>query len=223
MANPSTAKEEGDWAIVSFKDPWHFPTCNGISPFSQGISRPSYDPALDRWCLLAEVTDTAFFFSARVIARDRDGKDFVVGFYPNNADAANLNLGQFHVGHTIALAYPKPHKFPDGLWGVRVDELDSCSLFPVGLNDLLQINSDLCAYIGPRGTPRKCQACGKHDKELITCGVCQLYSYCNPKCLRIGWRDKGHEKACQLLKDPDFKSLLFFCVGEGKERFRFPL
>lgn len=155
MANPSTAKEEGDWAIVSFADPWHFPTCNGISPFNQGISRPSYDPALDRWCLLAEVTDTAFFFQARVMARDRDGKDFVVGFYPNNADAANLNLGQFHVGHTVALAYPKPHKFPDGLWGVRVDELDSCSVsLPLPLQLFLSSATDSRVQAVPRRSER---------------------------------------------------------------------
>ncbi|KAJ0158695.1 hypothetical protein CTA2_11069 [Colletotrichum tanaceti] len=200
MANPSTAKEDDDWAVIRFTDTWHFPTCNSISPFNRAISRP-YDPAIDRWCLLAEVIDDAFFFRARVIARDREGKEFVVGFYPSNADAGKLNLAQFHVGYTIALVYPKPHKFLDGRWGVRVDDLDFCSvslpllsqrllarvlltavcakLFTFSLNDVLRINSDLCTYIGAKGTPRKCHACGKHDAKLVTCSLCQLYSYCN--------------------------------------------
>jgi hypothetical protein len=36
----------------------------------------------------------------------------------------------------------------------------------------------------------------KERSELMTCGVCKVFMYCNKDCQRVGWRDFSHKKTC---------------------------
>ncbi|KAF6821141.1 hypothetical protein CPLU01_12568 [Colletotrichum plurivorum] len=165
--------------FTSFGDTWRFPAFEKIDPEHGLIGSPFYEEDEDRWCLLAEIIDVSLPIRVRLVVRDRDGQNFVVAFYPDNRDAGNLDVGKLRVGHTIALAYPRQHIFLDGTQGVRVEDLSSYRVFPVGLDKLFQINTELLSYTGQLDAPKRCYSCRNPEAHPSKCGGCGLYSYCD--------------------------------------------
>jgi TPR repeat protein len=46
---------------------------------------------------------------------------------------------------------------------------------------------------------KACSICG--DKAKLICGPCRTTAYCSKDCLIIDWRDRGHRKACEKIRD----------------------
>ncbi|KAK1985999.1 hypothetical protein LZ30DRAFT_582942 [Colletotrichum cereale] len=176
----TTTGQGGGATLMRFDNPWFFPEFEKIDPDYGLISSPFYDiQDGDHWCLFGEITDVSLMIRVRLVVRDRENKPFVVAFYPDNSDRPRLNSFKFKVGHTIALVYPRQHQFLDGTEGVRVEDLNTCHVFPAKLKDLFSINADLCDYTNTLGDLKNCHNCGNKDKKLTKCGGCRFYYYCS--------------------------------------------
>ncbi|KAJ0382338.1 hypothetical protein COL922a_012770 [Colletotrichum nupharicola] len=172
--------------LLQVSDTWRFPEFEKPDLDQDVAGTPFYDEPGDRWCLLAEITDVSLMLRVRLVVRDREGESLVIAFYPDNDATEVLDSSKLKVGHTIALLYPHQHYFLDGTQGVRVEDVSTYRVFPVKLAELFRINSDLCAYLGPLGTLKKCHSCGKEDPSVVKCGRCGLYYYCNKDCQTLG-------------------------------------
>ncbi|GJC90717.1 hypothetical protein ColLi_13555 [Colletotrichum liriopes] len=172
-----------------------------------------YDEPDDHWCLLAEIHHVEHFPRDSLLARDCEGRPFVIAFYPDANRAGDINTSRLQPGHTIAILYANQHFFLDGTDGV----------FPVGLDALFRIGADCCNYGGPTGgEQKKCHGCGREGVGLVRCGRCAFFYYCNKVCQEVGWKRKGHRLACQVVADPAFKALLTLPRVRFTDRFRFP-
>ncbi|KAF6784013.1 hypothetical protein CSOJ01_15823, partial [Colletotrichum sojae] len=209
--------------FTAFGDTWRFPAFEKIDPQHGLIGSPFYEEDEDRWCLLAEIVDVSLPIRVRLVVRDRDGEKFVVAFYPDNRDAEGPDVGKRRVGHTIALAYPRQRMFLDGTQGVRVEDLSSYRVFPVGLDKLFQISAELLSYTGPPDAPKRCYSCRNPKARLSKCGGYGLYSYCNKICQADHWNEFGQKEECKVLRDPNFVAMINITDGEGEMRFRFPV
>ncbi|KAK1948858.1 hypothetical protein LY78DRAFT_708488 [Colletotrichum sublineola] len=107
-----------------------------------------YDEPDDHWCLLAEICSVERFLRVRLVARDCEGRSFVIAFYPDAARAGDIDTARLQPGHTVAILYANQHFFLDGTDGVRVENLSACRVFPVGLGALFRIGADCCDYSG---------------------------------------------------------------------------
>ena len=76
------------------------------------------------WCLLGEIVEAEVFLRARIVAKDHQGRLFVVAFYPENPADMDRVMKNFCVGNTIVIMYALKHWFLDGTIGVRVEETD---------------------------------------------------------------------------------------------------
>ncbi|EFQ31634.1 uncharacterized protein GLRG_06923 [Colletotrichum graminicola M1.001] len=120
-----------------------------------------YDEPNDHWCLLAQITEVERLLRVRLSAVDREGRPFVIAFYPAEKKAGDIDVKRLRVGHTIAILYANQHFFLDGTDGVRVEDLSKCRVFPVDLDSLFRIHADyhpafkaLLTLPGLRGTDR---------------------------------------------------------------------
>lgn len=76
------------------------------------------------WCLLGEIIDANTMIRPEIVAKDYEGHEFVVAFYPDDRNDMPRLLKNFTVGNTIAIFYPLVHGFLDGTWGIRVEDSD---------------------------------------------------------------------------------------------------
>ncbi|CAI0646954.1 unnamed protein product [Colletotrichum noveboracense] len=180
-----TTPPQAEERLTSFADTWRFPEFEKPDLDQDVAGTPFYDEPGDRWCLLAEITDVSPMLRVRLVVRDREGESLVIAFYPDNDATEVLDTSKLKVGHTIALLYPHQHYFLDRTQGVRVEDVSTYRVFPVKLAELFRINSDLCAYLGPLGTLKKCHSCGKEDPSVVKCGRCGLYYYCNKVSVHV--------------------------------------
>ncbi|KAI9768645.1 MAG: hypothetical protein M1839_004005 [Geoglossum umbratile] len=70
------------------------------------------------WCLLAEITEVAYFIRLRLSVADKSGVVFPIAFHLDGGDE-DLDLDSFREGHTIAILYARQHDFLDLTLGIR--------------------------------------------------------------------------------------------------------
>ncbi|KAK1993556.1 hypothetical protein LX36DRAFT_684199 [Colletotrichum falcatum] len=127
---------------VGFNDSEPFPFFDKLDS-DQGLAGTRfYDEPDDHWCLLAEIRSVEHFPRVRLVARDCEGRPFVIAFYPDADRAGDIDTARLQPGHTIAILYANQHFFLDGTDGVRVENLSACRVFPVGLGALFRIGTD---------------------------------------------------------------------------------
>ncbi|KAI2611901.1 hypothetical protein GGR54DRAFT_643143 [Hypoxylon sp. NC1633] len=191
----------------SFKDREFFPSFRGCS------WEDVQDTETNRkhWCLLGDIIQADTFIRPRIVARDNQGNQFVVAFYPDNPNDMPRLLKNFKVGNTIAIFYAVAHQFLDGTTGVRVE--DSDKIIPLNLGDTMKMNQDVIDYTPAEGHPPKCHACDETKASLDICSRCTLFRYCDKDCQTKAWKEKGHQKFCKVLKDKNIKYMNFLNYG----------
>ena len=71
------------------------------------------------WCLLAEIIHIQYDIRLRLVVRDRSGAIFLVIFHLEDDAATPLRC---RLGETIAILYPRKHRFLDMSVGIRQEE-----------------------------------------------------------------------------------------------------
>ncbi|KAI2467337.1 hypothetical protein F4781DRAFT_402523 [Annulohypoxylon bovei var. microspora] len=159
------------------------------------------------WCLLGEIVQAENFIRPRLVAKDYEGREFVVAFYPDDPDDMPRLLQNFNVGNTVAIFYPLVHRFLDGTAGVRVEDSDEVIIIPLELSEVFAMNKEAIKYTPTDGTPQKCYSCDEAKKNLLKCGRCESAHYCSKECQTVGWNDKKHKRFCKALKDEGVKQM----------------
>lgn len=111
---------------VDFRDEQFFPTFDSC-PDDNDLALDYYVPEggflrpRRHWCLLAEITDVAYFIRLRLVVRDKSGGQFPVAFYLDNDEVFNPSL--YQIGNKIAVLYPHQHGFLDMTVGLRLETM----------------------------------------------------------------------------------------------------
>ncbi|XDG05033.1 hypothetical protein ABKA04_004648 [Annulohypoxylon sp. FPYF3050] len=166
------------------------------------------------WCLLGEIIDANTLIRPRIVAKDYEGHEFVVAFYPDDPNDMPRLLKNFTVGNTIAIFYPLVHGFLDGTWGIRVEDSDEVIIIPLKLSEVFAMNKESIKYAASEGNPQKCHSCDKTKDNLLKCAACESAYYCNKDCQSEGWKDKSHKRFCKALKDKNVKWMQFLNYKE---------
>ncbi|KAI0886490.1 uncharacterized protein GGS22DRAFT_114170 [Annulohypoxylon maeteangense] len=207
----------------SFKDRDYFPSfrnCPGEYSWDDRylalLDPLNPDSALGNkkhWCLLAEIIEDDTLIHPRIVAKDHDGTNFVVAFYPDNPDDMPRLMKDFKVGNTIAIFYPLVHVFPDRTLGIRVEESDEVIIIPLKLSEVFEMNKEAIKYTPADGAPLRCHSCDETRDKLLRCVRCESAYYCNKECQATGWNENKHKRFCKALKEKNVKRMQFLDYG----------
>ena len=171
------------------------------------------------WFFMAEIKDDRLSqmntLRNRTVVQDRNGIECVIAFYPEDGTFDYKTLKK---GSTVFVTNGLRHEFLDGSAGLRIEELDTITVAPCSLSDLLQLSNvyhsrryTRCWYCGERGIHSAppvvglCPATGVDGgKELKKCSACKVAQYCSRDCQQNDWR-QGHRRTCKAM--PLFKKL----------------
>jgi hypothetical protein len=174
-----------------------------------------YVPACT-WFFMAEITNDecsqSAFLRNQVRVTDRAGqRDIPIYFYP---EGGSFDYKLLKKGSTILVANGQKHDFLDLSIGLRIEELDTVSVAPCSMDQLLALSK---TYHANKET--KCWLCGKEGEsngssqmtgaqsssgaggaeELKKCGACRVAHYCSRECQEKHWKEGGHKRTCKAM------------------------
>ncbi|RDA95113.1 hypothetical protein CP533_2140 [Ophiocordyceps camponoti-saundersi (nom. inval.)] len=161
------------------------------------------------WCFLGEVISETFSQRLEVYVKDRSGALAPIAFDTSELGLGFVRRGEMKIGHTIAILYPEKFIFDDSTVGIRQVCLETIKMFPVSIDAMLQLNDRLQEFcIVKDDALHTCHNCQRKAIQMLRCGKCTLFYYCNKECQVAAWTDKGHKEDCKLLRDPELRDLL---------------
>lgn len=151
------------------------------------------------WFFLAEVIDDSTaqmaFARNRVSAKDIDGNQFYIAFYP---EEGKFDFATLKRGSVVRIDNGESKLFLDGTCGLRIEDLDSIRAYPISFDKLKKID-EMVANEEISLTPEECWACHKMKTEpevrLSVCGRCKFASYCSQDCQKEDWTN--HKVSCK--------------------------
>ena len=175
-----------------------------------------YVPACT-WFFMAEITNDECsqspFLRNQVRVTDRAGqRDIPIYFYP---EGGLFDFKLLKKGRTILVANGQKHDFLDLSIGLRIEELDTVSVAPCSMDQLLTLSEMYHA-----NKDKKCWLCGKGGggtglsqmtgaegssganasaEELKKCGACRVAHYCSKECQERHWKEGGHKRTCKAM------------------------
>lgn len=178
-----------------------------------------YVPACT-WFFMAEITNDecsqSAFLRNQVRVTDRAGQtDIPIYFYP---EGGSFDFKLLKKGSTILVVNGQKHDFLDLSIGLRIEELDTVSVAPCSMDQLLTLsktyhaNKDTkcwwCGKEGGEGSTRSSQMTltgaqsssgASSAEELKKCGACRVAHYCSKECQAKHWKDGGHKRTCKAM------------------------
>jgi hypothetical protein len=190
-----------------------------------GVFKPSCT-----WFFMAEITDDGTaqisFLRNKIDVRDRAGQEYLVAFYPEDG---YLDFKTLKKGSTILVTSAQKHDFMDGSSGLRIEHLDSVSVIPCNMSDLMILSK---LYHENKYT--KCWCCGMEEtvlrrdtslietssavvsvEELKKCAACRMARYCSRDCQKKDWKE-WHKRTCKAV--PIFQKLASINYRKYDER-----
>lgn len=176
-----------------------------------------YVPACT-WFFMAEITNDecsqSAFLRNQVVVTDRAGqRDIPIYFYP---EGGSFDFKLLKRGSTILVVNGQKHDFLDLSIGLRIEQLDTVSVAPCSMDQLLTLSK---TYHANKDT--KCWLCGKGGEgikssqttgaqgssgailssaeELKKCGACWVARYCSKECQAKHWKEGGHKRTCKAM------------------------
>ncbi|KAI0697974.1 hypothetical protein BC835DRAFT_1413312 [Cytidiella melzeri] len=181
---------------LSLRDARHFPSLRELPEDDEldlsfyqergGVMRPSR-----HWVFLCEITQNITFMRPHYLVTDRTGTQTQVVFYLDNN--VEFESTAYVTGHTLAVFYADSHRFMDGSFGLRLEDLTTVKVIPCSLQTL--ISADVASV----DAMRACSSCGEdqQDTPLKKCSRCGT-KYCSQECQRLDWR--RHKTTCAALQ-----------------------
>ncbi|KAK2485985.1 hypothetical protein H9L39_03965 [Fusarium oxysporum f. sp. albedinis] len=140
-------------------------------------------------------------------------------------EARGVEIGpsNLQVGNTVAIFYAVKHLFMDMTIGIRHEDLQYLKIFPISVDNMMQLSDRVQTHATLTDGMRTCHACSKKSAKLMKCAKCGFFWYCGQNCQLRGWNEKGHKAACKMLRDGNFKGLFSIKWGEFHNHISFPL
>lgn len=189
-----------------------------------------FSPA-STWFFMADITNDELsqipIYRNRISVQDRAGRnDINISFYPEDG---HFDFHTLKKGHTILVTNGQKHYFLDSSSGLRIEQLDSVSVVPCSMADLL-----LLSKLYHEKRDRKCWWCDKEDtttpstcvpaaeasaatgpNELKKCMACKMARYCSKDCQKKHWK-QIHKRTCKAV--PIFRKLTEINYGNYDEK-----
>lgn len=167
------------------------------------------------WFFMGEITNDEFsqtkFLHNRVLVCDREGQDNIpIAFYPESGLMDYKLLKNFN---TIFVATAQKHQFLDSTVGLRVEDLNTVSIAPCSMDDMLTLSQTyhdcketrcwwceegVCPSCLPLG--RASRGCGPGEEGgLKKCSACKVARYCSKECQYLDWKEGGHKWCCKAM------------------------
>ncbi|RDA85398.1 hypothetical protein CP532_1949 [Ophiocordyceps camponoti-leonardi (nom. inval.)] len=167
-----------------------------------------FDPR-KHWCFFGEVTAETFNKRLRIQVKDRSGASTPVDFQTVDHGLGFIRRGEMKVGATVAILYAEKFVFEEHAVGIRLLGVETVKVIPASMDELMQMSDRIQQYATGKVGERICHNCDRKADNMLRCGACNLFFYCNKKCQMTAWFEKSHKKDCKLLQDSDLRSLLF--------------
>ncbi len=173
-----------------------------------------YVPACT-WFFMAEITNDECsqnaFLRNQVRVTDRAGqRNIPIYFYP---EGGSFDFKLLKKGSTIFVANGQKHDFLDLSIGLRIEELDTVSVAPCSMDQLLTLsktyhaNKDTKCWLCRKGqsngssqmTGTQSSSGASSAEELKKCGACRVARYCSRECQEKHWKEGGHKRTCKAM------------------------
>ena len=176
-----------------------------------------YVPACT-WFFMAEITNDECsqnaFLRNQIRVTDRAGqRDIPIYFYP---EGGLFDFKLLKKGSTILVANGQKHYFLDLSIVLRIEELDTVSVAPCSMAQLLTLSrtyhankDNKCWLCGKRGESSKessqmteahsSSGAGINAEDLKKCGACRVARYCSKECQAKHWKEGGHKRTCKAM------------------------
>ncbi|RYC84129.1 hypothetical protein BFJ63_vAg12978 [Fusarium oxysporum f. sp. narcissi] len=153
---------------------------------------------------------------------DRDGLEIPVAIY-TEARGVEISPSNLQVGKTVVIFYAVKHLFMDMTIGIRHEDLEYLKIFPISLDDMIQLSDIIQTHATLTGEMRTCHGCNKKSAKLMKCAKCGFFWYCSQNCQLRGWKENGHKEDYKVLRDGNFKGLFSIKWDEFHNHISFPL
>lgn len=163
------------------------------------------------WFFVAEITNDECsqipFLRNQVSVRDRDGRcDIPIYFYP---EEGYFDFKLLKNGYTILVVNGQKHNFLDGSVGLRIEALDTVSVAPCSMDNLLRLSKTYhqfkdskcwsCGGSGERETSDVSEKTASPSEDYLKkCGACKMARYCSKECQTKHWKE-GHKRTCKAM------------------------
>ncbi|RKL36506.1 hypothetical protein BFJ70_g7436 [Fusarium oxysporum] len=153
---------------------------------------------------------------------DRDGLEIPVAIY-TEARGVEISPSNLQVGKTVVIFYAVKHLFMDMTIGIRHEDLEYLKIFPISLDDMIQLSDIIQTHATLTGEMRTCHGCNKKSAKLMKCAKCGFFWYCSQNCQLRGWKENGHKEDYKVLRDGNFRGLFSIKWDEFHNHISFPL
>ncbi|KAH7205909.1 hypothetical protein DER44DRAFT_317826 [Fusarium oxysporum] len=211
-----------DAQLANLRDKEHFPAFedlawdNHLDPHYYRERENGFWEPHKHWVFIGEID-----LRVKLTVKDRDGLEIPVAIY-TEARGVEIGPSNLQVGNTVAIFYAVKHLFMDMTIGIRHEDLQYLKIFPISLDNMMQLIDRVETHATLTDGMRTCHACSKSAK-LMKCAKCGFFWYCSQNCQLRGWNEKGHKADCKMLRDGNFKGLFSIKWGEFHNHISFPL
>ncbi|CCT65056.1 uncharacterized protein FFB20_02943 [Fusarium fujikuroi] len=174
------------------------------------------------WVFIGEIVEVHIDLRVRLTVRDRDGLEIPVAIYTESR-GVELGPSKLQVGNTIVIFYAVKHLFMDMTIGIRHEDLQYLKIFPISLDNMMQLSDKIQTHATLTNEMRTCHGCNDRAAKLMKCAKCGFFWYCGQKCQLRGWKENGHKEDCMVLRDGNFKGLFSIKWDEFHNHLSFPL
>ncbi|KAF2682896.1 hypothetical protein K458DRAFT_443613 [Lentithecium fluviatile CBS 122367] len=143
---------------------------------------------------------------------DANDKTVPLFFYTDGRSSESAP-SQIIKGYTVAILEP----------GIRHEDPEMMKIFPVSLDKLQKLSDQVQKFSTELDGLRTCHGCGKKEAFLKRFAKSSCFWYCGRACQEAGWKEKGHETECKILKDSDFRGIFHLKWNTFDGHVQFPL
>ncbi|EXA01920.1 hypothetical protein NW765_003500 [Fusarium oxysporum] len=217
-----------DAQLANLRDKEHFPAFedlawdNHLDPRYYRERENGFWEPHKHWVFIGEIVEVEIDLRVKLTVKDRDGLEIPVAIY---TEALGVEIGpsNLQVGNTVAIFYAVKHLFMDMTIGIRHEDLQYLKIFPISVDNMMQLSDRVQTHATLTDGMRTCHACSKKSAKLMKCAKCGFFWYCSQNCQLRGWNEKGHKADCKMIRDGNFKGLFSIKWGEFHNHISFPL
>ncbi|KAG4252943.1 hypothetical protein FPRO03_08392 [Fusarium proliferatum] len=217
-----------DTQLANLQDKNHFPGFEDLAwdnnldtQYYRQRDNGYWEPC-KHWVFIGEIVEVHIDLRVRLTVKDRDGLEIPIAIYTESR-GVELGPSNLQVGNTIVILYAVKHLFMDMTIGIRHEDLQYLKIFPISLDNMMQLSDKIQTHATLTKGMRTCHGCNNKAAKLMKCVKCGFFWYCGQKCQLRGWKENGHKEDCKILREGNFKGLFSIKWDEFHNHLSFPL
>ncbi|CZR37494.1 uncharacterized protein FPRO_02245 [Fusarium proliferatum ET1] len=217
-----------DTQLANLQDKNHFPGFEDLAwdnnldtQYYRQRDNGYWEPC-KHWVFIGEIVEVHIDLRVRLTVKDRDGLEIPIAIYTESR-GVELGPSKLQVGNTIVIFYAVKHLFMDMTIGIRHEDLQYLKIFPISLDNMMQLSDKIQTHATFTKGMRTCHGCNNKAAKLMKCAKCGFFWCCGQKCQLRGWKENGHKEDCKILREGNFKGFFSIKWDEFHNHLSFPL